>query len=213
MTAEIITLFAGLTAIALIFVFSLVNASPPTPTGPRVMRAVFRLLPRRLPDGAICELGSGWGGLAVALAKAYPKHTVEGLEQSPLPWLASRLRCAGGLRNLRFRYGDFMKRDLSGAALVVCYLGGPQMQKLAPKLAAEMRPGTLVLCHTFQLPGWRPVDTVIADDIYQSPVYLYEVPDQALGQARDQTSGAVAASSQDATGAGTSGDTASNTRA
>jgi len=205
MTAEIIALFAGLGVIALIFVFTLANTSPPTPTGPRVMRAIFRLLPRRLPDGTVYELGSGWGGLAISLARVYPKHAVEGLEASPLPWLASRLRCARGPRNLRFRYADFMKRDLSGAALVVCYLAGPQMRKLAPKLAAEMRPGTLVLSHTFQLPGWRPADTVIADDIYQSPVYLYEVP--------DQPSGPVAVSSHDATGAGSRSDKASNTRA
>ncbi len=209
MTAEIIALFAGLGVIALIFVFTLANSSPPTPTGPRVMRAVFRLLPRRLPEGAIVELGSGWGGLAIRLAENYPNHDVEGLEVSPLPWLVARLRTLGGSRNVRFRYGDFMRRDLSGAALVVCYLAGPQMRKLAPKLAAEMRPGTLVLSHTFQLPGWRPADTVIADDIYQSPVYLYEVPDQTP----DQASGAVAVSSQDATGAGSDGNKASNTRA
>ena len=209
MTADIIALFTGLGIIALIFVFTLANTSPPTPTGPRVMRAIFRLLPRRLPEGAIVELGSGWGGLAVQLAKSYPNHDVEGLEISPLPWLASRLRTLGGPGNLRFRYGDFMRCDLSGAALVVCYLAGPQMGKLAPKFAAEMRPGTLVLSHTFQLPGWRPADTVIADDIYQSPVYLYEVPDQTP----DQASGAVAASSQDATGAGSEADRASNTRA
>jgi len=209
MTAEIIALFAGLGVIAVIFVFTLANTSPPTPTGPRVMRAIFRLLPRRLPDGAIVELGSGWGGLAIRLARSYPHHAVEGLEISPLPWLAARLRTVGGPGNLRFRYGDFMRSDLSGAALVVCYLAGPQMQKLAPKLAAEMRPGTLVLSHTFQLPGWRPADTVIADDIYQSPVYLYEVPDQTP----DQASGAVADSNHTTTGAGSDGDKASNTRA
>lgn len=197
MTIEFAALAAGLFAIALVFVHTLLTGSPPTPTSPSVRRAMLRVLPRRLPAkgdgdiGQIFELGAGWGGNALALAKAYPDVPVIALERSPLPWLVARLRLVFQPRpKLSVRLGDFMREPLSEAALVVCYLSGAQMPGLEAKLQAELPPGALVLTHTFALPTWRPADTVIADDLYKSPVYLYEMP---------ASSGAVAAASQAAT--------------
>jgi len=201
MTIEVIALALGLVAIALVFAYTLMTGSPPTPTSARVRRAMLRLLPRRLPTqparGRVYELGAGWGGNALALAETYPDQDVVAIERSPLPWLAARLRAAfAGHRNLTVRRGNFMKRDLSDAALAVCYLTGPQMSALAVKLEGELAPGALVLTHTFALPGWQPVDTVQADDLYKSPVYLYEAA------ARSASNGAVAAASQAPTSAG-----------
>jgi hypothetical protein len=203
MTINIFALSVGLSIIGLMFVFTLISGSPPTPTSPRVRRAVLALLPRRLPAGMIYELGAGWGGNAIALATAFPDRTVIGVELSPLPWLVSRLRLLFSPRKtLDFRCGNFMAQELSDAALVVCYVGHAQMTQLQPKLAAEMAPGTLVLTHTFAMPDWRPVDTVQADDIYRSPVYLYEVPYQEP----NQSSGADASASHDAAAGGSSPD-------
>ncbi len=203
MTINILVLATGLSVIALMFAFTLISGSPPTPTSPRVRRAFLALLPRRLPVGDVYELGAGWGGNAIALAAAFPDRAVKGIELSPLPWLVTRLRLLFRPRkNLEFKRGNFMVQNLSDAALVVCYVGGAQMVQLQPKLAAEMAPGALVLTHTFALPNWRPVDTVQADDIYRSPVYLYEVPINEP----DQPSGAVASANQDAAAGGSEAD-------
>jgi len=201
MTIDMISLAIGLAAIALVFAYTLLTGSPPTPTSPRVRRAMLRLLPRRLDAaagaGTIYELGAGWGGNALALAGSFPDHAVVAIERSPLPWLVARLRAAvSGHRNLSVRRGDFMKRDFSDAVLAVCYLSGRQMPGVAGKLRRELAPGALVLTHTFALPGWQPVDTVQADDLYKSPVYLYEAA--ASSAAR----GAVAPASQAATSSG-----------
>jgi hypothetical protein len=192
MIIESVALFIGLAAIALVFGYTLLTGSPPTPTSPRVCRTMMSVLPKRLPHGdggrEIYELGSGWGGNAITLAATFPDHHVTGIELSPIPWMVARLRLMGRPRaNLSFVRGDFLMRDLSGAALVVCYLAGGQMISLRPKLEAELAPGSLILTHTFAMPGWQPVDTVHANDIYRSPVYLYEF------------SGAVASASQAAT--------------
>lgn len=187
MSIEITAIIVGFAAIALVFGYTLATGSPPTPTSPRVRRALLAVLPRRLPavggeggaggGGKIYELGSGWGGNALALAAAYPDHTVIGLERSPLPWLVSCLRRSWARRrNLQLKLANFMGRDLGDGVLVVCYLAGGQMPAVEAKLQAELPPGALVASHTFAMPGWRPVDTVQADDIYASPVYLYEMP-------------------------------------
>jgi trans-aconitate methyltransferase len=183
---EALALALGLGAIALMFAFTLIAGAPPVPTLAVVRRAMLRLLPRRLPAPAegraavIYDLGSGWGGLAAALARAYPDHQVIGIERSPLPWAFSRLRLALRPRaNLTFRRGDFMTDPLADAGLVVCYLAGGLMPPLARKLAAELAPGALVLSQTFAMPDWRAADSVHADDFDKTPVYLYEIGDVA----------------------------------
>lgn len=205
LAADFLALAAGLGAIALVFAFTLITGSPPTPTSNSVRRAMLRVLPRRLPQLAaaeastIYELGAGWGGNALALADAYPENPVVAIERSPLPWLVSRLRLVlRPRRNLTFRLGDFMHRPLGDGVLVVCYLSGAQMPPLERKLAAELETGALVLTHTFAMPDWRATDTVHADDLYKSPVYLYEV---GLYEPAPRESGAVAAASQAASDA------------
>ena len=126
--------------------------------------------------------GSGWGGVAPSLSHLYPNHYVVGIERSPIPWLISRLSAAlRGSTNVSFQLGDFMQRDLSDASLVVCYLAGTQMEKLGLKLNSELKPGALVLTHTFAIPNWRPADLIRADDIYHSPIYLYEISATSKG--------------------------------
>jgi hypothetical protein len=73
------------------------------------------------------------------------------------------------------RLKDFNKVDLSDAALVVCYLPGAAMQKLKPKLEAELPSGALVLSNTFAIRGWEPIEVQTAPDVHASQVYLYRV--------------------------------------
>jgi len=179
MTAEITTLATVLVLIALVVWSSLKTGSPPTPTSPSVRRTMMRILPDRLPGSegaAIVELGSGWGGVAFALAKRYPQHPVIGYEVSPLPWAVSRLRrLVQPQANLQFRKADFMRADFSSVALSICYLMPDSMSRLADKLGREMPNGALVLSNTFAMPNWHALDQVNAPDLYSSPVYLYEI--------------------------------------
>ena len=179
MTVDVAALTTALVLIALVVWTSLKMGSPPTPTSPSVRRTMMRLLPDRLPgiEGApIVELGSGWGGVAFAVAKRYPHHPVIGYEISALPWAVSRLRLlVRPHANLRFRKTDFMHVDLSGVALSICYLMPDTMARLRDKLASELPNGALVLSNTFTMPDWHALDQVNAPDLYSSPVYLYEI--------------------------------------
>jgi hypothetical protein len=93
-----------------------------------------------------------------------------------LPWAVSRvLLGVAGPDNLKFSLKDFHNADLADAALVVCYLTGPAMEKLRPKLEAELQPGALVASNTFAFNGWQAIDTQTAPDMYRTQVYLYRV--------------------------------------
>ena len=177
MGIEIIVLAAVGLAILSVVLPTLWTRASPLPTSGAARATLLAMLPLTV-DGPVYDLGSGWGGLARALARRYPRSPVIGFEVSPLPWAWSRLRQAlRGSANLTFRFGDFHNADLSGAALVVGYLPGPAMEKLKPKLEAELKPGAMVASNTFAPRGWDPAEVRTAPDAHASQVYLYRVGD------------------------------------
>ena len=200
MVIEFAALIVAFGTIAAVAVWSVVTGSPPTPTSPRVRRAMLAILPPRLAGsdcGRIYELGSGWGGLSRALADHFPGQPVVGIEFSPLPFLVALARnIVIPKQNLTLQFGSFLNADISDAALVVCYLSPNVLTKLRLKMERELGSDALVLSNTFRIPEWKPVATGVAPDMYRSPVYLYE------------RSGAVAPSSQDRVAESTNGPTA-----
>ena len=148
----------------------------PMPTAPKVRRHLLSLIPPE-QEGTVLELGSGWGTLAFALADRCPRAQVVAFELSPLPYTLSRLRPRLASRpNLRLVRQDFLRASFAGASLVVCYLFPGGMARLGPKLLAALPPGARIVSSTFALRGWKPLRTVLVDDLYRTPVYLYEVP-------------------------------------
>ena len=124
----------------------------------------------------IYELGSGWGNVLVALARRYPQHIIVGYELSFVPWLVSivwvkLLR----LNNVRVHRQDFFKADFSPAKLVLCYLYPQGMVKLQAKLTEEAGSLNYLISHHFALPHLKPIKTIRLKDVYQTPIYLYEV--------------------------------------
>jgi len=179
MTVDMWVLLFALTVIGLIFFATLLTGSPPMPTSSRALKTMMAVLPQRLPGAPrshIYELGSGWGGLAVALAKKYPDHTVTGFERSPLPLVYAKIRSfLNKSAHPEFKNKNFLKCDLRDAGLVVCYLMPQTMARLKEKFEAELPDGCLVLCNTFVVPGWTPLDRVRANDFSASEIYLYEM--------------------------------------
>jgi len=168
---------AGL--LALVSVFSIVIGTLRTGIShmPSSRGATKRLLALVPPgQGPIVELGAGWGGLSIALARAHPQRLVIGYELSSIPWLCSLLRARlARLENLSVHKADFSVANLSAAQVVVCYLYPAGMSRLSPKLLAELEPGATVLSNTFALPGWEPEAVVMLDDLHRTPVYRYRL--------------------------------------
>jgi tRNA A58 N-methylase Trm61 len=96
----------------------------------------------------VYELGSGWGSLVIALARAFPAAEIRGVEMSPLPYWVSRLRTRR-LTNVVLRRGDFYDCDLSDAGAVTCYLLIKPMPRLAAFLDRMLAPGTPVVALSF----------------------------------------------------------------
>ncbi len=161
----------------LVLVYTMITGIPPMPTMPWTLRGILPLFPEGF-SGTLYELGSAWGGTAVALARLYPHARVVGVERSPLPWTWSRARAAFAvLPNLEFRRGDLFREDLSEADILFCYLSPEIMIRLKEKCERELRPGTLLISHAFAMPGWTPSETKQLPGIYPTPIYLYRIPE------------------------------------
>lgn len=182
MTFALIVLVSASLAIGLLLTYTIRTGISPVPTTPGVAETILALA-SDAPPGRVYELGSGWGNLAVALARRFPEREVVATELSPLPWLVSRLWQRIFPRpNLTIRRADFFRAPLADAGLVVCYLYPGAMRRLAPKLQRELAEGALVVSNSFAVPGWAAERTATAADAYGTKVYLYRMPPQRAAE-------------------------------
>ncbi len=71
-------------------------------------------------------------------------------------------------------YGDLLEFNYSIADVVTLYLGTEMNEKLKPKLERELKPGTRVVSHDFEVPGWKPEKIVeIEGPLRKHKIYLY----------------------------------------
>ena len=165
-------------AISIVF-YTIRYGISPMPSSLAVRRELWLLLPE-LDSGEIYELGSGFGTLAIPLAKKYPNLKITGFEISPFPfWIAKIRATLLGLNNLCFKRANFLEADLSKPCLLVSYLYPEGMRRIAGKIETIEGRTQYFLSHTFALPGHQPCKQSIASDLYRSPIYLYDLSQSA----------------------------------
>ncbi len=163
---------------ASIVIYTLENGISPSPTAGKVKRRMLEILDDLPVGDRIYELASGWGTLTLPIAKRFSGSHIVGYENSIVPFVISRLRSAASQTpNLEIHWTNFLKTDLSGATLVVCYQSPGNMSTLRPKLEAELGNDTYVVSNTFAVPGWSPSETYCIDDLFKTRVYVYRVGD------------------------------------
>ena len=129
------------------------------PSSPSVWDAVAQLLPER--PVRLIDIGSGLGGLALALARKRPDSAFFGIELAPFPWLFSYLRARLTGSAARFVRGDYEQLDFSGYDVVFAYLSPAAMEALWRKAQKEMRSGTMLISYEFLI-GAKAPDRVVA---------------------------------------------------
>lgn len=145
------------------------------PSSRAAQKAFLSALPPHIKH--IYELGSGWGGIAFAAARACPTATIHAFELSWAPWFFSCcVRIACRYHNVRIYRKNFFSCSLREADVVVCYLYPGAMRKLSPLCEKSLKPGALILSNSFALPGWTPQAVIPVDDFWKSEIYIYGMP-------------------------------------
>ena len=133
--------------------------------------ALFELTAERT-DLRFLDLGAGLGSVLYPLAKARPDAHFTGIENAPASWLVGRLRMAG-LANCTWRWGDLWQTDLAGYDVVYAFLSPVPMPELWRKAQAEMRPGSLFVSNSFEVPEVEASSVFEVDDERQTRLYCY----------------------------------------
>jgi ribosomal protein L11 methylase PrmA len=70
-------------------------------------------------------------------------------------------------------HADLFETDLSGASVVTLYLLPSLNVKLMPKLLKELKPGTRIVSHAFDMGDWKPEKEL---DVDGRKVYYWTIP-------------------------------------
>ena len=153
----------------------------PTPYVPSTETNVDEML--RLaqvqPGDVVYDLGSGDGRIVIAAARDWGARGV-GIEIDPKLVAESRDRAQreGVANRVSFREGDVLKAPVGEATVITMYLLTGLVNRLQPKLLAELKPGTRIVAHDYPFSEWKPDRHVRVSKSF----YLYVVPAQVGGK-------------------------------
>ena len=112
-------------------------------------------------DDVVYDLGSGDGRIVIAAARDRGARGV-GFEIDPalVAQAVERARRLGLADRVTFRQDDLFQADLRDATVVTLYLSPDLNRRLRPKLLSELRPGSRVVSHSFDMGDWAPTQTL-----------------------------------------------------
>ena len=149
------------------------SLAPYLPTPQEVVDRMLQMAAVTKAD-VVYDLGSGDGRLVITAAKRYGARGV-GIDIDPALIAQSRAsaRKEGVEGLVEFRQQDALTVDLSPASVVTLYLLTRLNEKLKPKLLKDLKPGTRVVSHAFDMGDWKPEETA---SVGASSVYLWRIP-------------------------------------
>jgi hypothetical protein len=150
---------------------------PYVPTHETVVDEMLRMANVK-GDDVLYDLGSGDGRIPITAAKRFGTRGV-GIDLNPMRIKEANENAekAGVANKVRFVQGDLFKENFSEATVLTLYLLPDVNLKLRPKIL-EMKPGTRVVSHNYDMGDWQPDDVKIINtpDGVDHVVYFWRVP-------------------------------------
>jgi ribosomal protein L11 methylase PrmA len=143
------------------------------PTPHEVVEDMLRLANVRKGD-VLYDLGSGDGRIAIAAAKKYGIKAV-GIDIDPerIREATENAKKAGVSNLVEFRQEDLFKADFKEATVVTLYLLPDLNVKLRPRLWEDLKPGTRIVSHQFDMGTWKPEKRLESNG---RTVYFWTIP-------------------------------------
>jgi len=145
------------------------------PTPQEVVDAMLKLAKVSAND-VVYDLGSGDGRIPITAARTYGARGV-GIDIDPqrIKEATENLKTSGMGDKVRFLNQDLFTTNISEATVVTLYLLPSLNLKVMPKLNAELKPGTRVVSHAFDMGDIKPQQTM---NVNGRTIYLWTVPVQ-----------------------------------
>jgi ribosomal protein L11 methylase PrmA len=147
-------------------------------TPPQVVEAMLALAGVTRND-VIYDLGCGDGRIVITAAQKYGARGVGiDIDSQRIRESNENAQKAGVTAQVRFAQQDLFETDLREATVVMLYLLPSVNLKLRPKLLSELRPGTRIVSHNYDMGDWVPEKVVTVDlgEFREHKVFYWTVP-------------------------------------
>lgn len=152
---------------------------PYVPTPEKVVDRMLKLANVSSND-VLYDLGSGDGRIPITAVQKYGASRATGIEINPQLVQRSRENSqkAGVTDRVAFLQQDLFQTDLSQATVVTLYLLPSVNLQLQPKLLQELKPGTRIISHDFDMGEWKPERVErVQGPARQHTIYYWVVPE------------------------------------
>ena len=150
---------------------------PYVPTPQDVVERMLELAQVKKGD-VVYDLGSGDGRIVVTAAKKYGVKAI-GFEIDPqrIKESAENIKKAGVSDLVEIRQQDIRTVDLSPATVLTMYLLPEVNLMVRPNIWKQMKPGSRVVSHDFDMGDWKPlkVEHIKDSSSWDHTLYLWHV--------------------------------------
>jgi len=152
---------------------------PEVPYVPTPQEVVVEMLKMAAvtPNDVVYDLGCGDGRIVITAAKVFGARGV-GVDNDPnlIQQSNENARKAGVTDRVKFIEQDLFETDIREASVVTLYLLPELNLQLRPKLLRDLRPGSRIVAHEFDMGDWKPdrVGRVPKVKLYYHPTIPYE---------------------------------------
>jgi predicted RNA methylase len=143
------------------------------PTQQAVVDAMLELAGVSEND-VVYDLGCGDGRIVVTAAKTYGARG-KGIDIDPqrIKEANENAQNAGVTDKVTFEQANLFESNVSEASVVTLYLLNSLNLKLKPMLLEQLKPGTRIVSHAFNMGDWEPDET---KQVQGATIYLWTVP-------------------------------------
>ena len=158
---------------------------PFVPTNQATVDAMLRVA-NVGPKDYVIDLGSGDGRILITAARAHGARGF-GVDLNPdrVKESIENAKAAGVSERVRFVRQNLYQTPIAEATVLTLYLLPRVNLELRPRLLAELKPGTRVVSHDFDMGDWQP-DLQVNVRGAGSVVYLWIIPARVAGRWRVQ---------------------------
>ncbi len=136
-------------------IFDTKQIVPFVPT-PQVVVDKMVELARIKKGDVVYDLGSGDGRVVITAAKKGAKAVGFEIDGDLVKQSRENIRKAGVHAQAEIRHQDILTVDLSAASVITLYLLPDVNLLLKPNILSQLKPGSRVVSHAFDMGDWRP---------------------------------------------------------
>ncbi len=165
--AALVYLAAASAAQAQDSIFENKKIAPFVPSPQEVVEKMIELGAVKSGD-LVYDLGSGDGRIVIAAAQTGAHAIGFEIDGDLIKESRTNIQKAGVQARAEIRDQDLLTVDLSAATVVTMYLFPDVNLKLRPKLLTQLKPGSRVVSHAFDMGDWAPdkQEQVLGRNIY-----------------------------------------------